>query len=184
VETTDSDISAYIPTNLISITDGQIYLDTARYERNQRPAVDIGRSVSRIGAVAQPEALRAAARNLRILISRFEAVESLTRVGLDVDPATERTIRRGRILREVLRQGRFRDRSVAEQVLTLTAVAKGWLDAAEPRPARAALERALARARAELEAAIHDLDSGKLPPEGWEDAFHAMLDAKAGETST
>jgi F-type H+-transporting ATPase subunit alpha len=73
VETTDSDISGYIPTNLISITDGQIYLDTARFERNQRPAVDIGRSVSRIGSAAQSVAMKTASRNFRILMSRFEA---------------------------------------------------------------------------------------------------------------
>lgn len=88
VETTDSDLSAYIPTNLISITDGQVYLDTGRFERNQRPAVDVGRSVSRVGGAAQLGPMRAAARNLRITMSRFEALEALTRVGLDVDPAT------------------------------------------------------------------------------------------------
>ena len=75
-ETTDGDISTYIPTNLISITDGQIYLDTTRFERDQRPAIDIGRSVSRIGAVAQPKIMRAVAKNLRIHWSRFEALES------------------------------------------------------------------------------------------------------------
>ena len=85
VETTDSDISGYIPTNLISITDGQIYLDTARFERNQRPAVDIGRSVSRIGSAAQSAAMKTASRNLRILMSRFEAIGSIDASGLDVD---------------------------------------------------------------------------------------------------
>ena len=77
IETTDGDISSYIPTNLISITDGQIYLDTGRFERNQRPAIDIGRSVSRIGGVAQSPRMRKAAKNLKILLSRFESLESL-----------------------------------------------------------------------------------------------------------
>jgi F-type H+/Na+-transporting ATPase subunit alpha len=80
VETTDSDMSAYTPTNLISITDGQIYLGPSRHERNERPAVDVGRSVSRIGGKAQSESMRTVSRNLRILISRFEELESLTRV--------------------------------------------------------------------------------------------------------
>jgi F-type H+-transporting ATPase subunit alpha len=123
VETTDSDISAYIPTNLISITDGQVYLDTARFERNQRPAVDIGRSVSRVGGAAQPAAMREAARNLRITMSRFESLETLTRVGLDVDPGTRQAVERGRILRELLRQPRFTVRTVADQVFALSAVA-------------------------------------------------------------
>jgi F-type H+-transporting ATPase subunit alpha len=142
VETTDSDISAYIPTNLISITDGQLYLDTTLFERNQRPAIDIGRSVSRVGGAAQPASLRAAAHNLRIVMSRFEELESLTRVGLDVDPATRKAVERGRIMREVLRQPRFGARTVAEQILALTAVGEGWLDGLAPADARALLEGA------------------------------------------
>ncbi|HEX7785401.1 MAG TPA: F0F1 ATP synthase subunit alpha, partial [Methylomirabilota bacterium] len=136
VETTDSDISAYIPTNLISITDGQVYLDAARFERNQRPAVDIGRSVSRIGGAAQPAVMRAAARNLRVNVARYESLEALTRVGLDVDPATRQTIERGRIVRELLRQPRFTVRTVADQILALTAVAEGWLDQLSPSAGR------------------------------------------------
>ncbi|MCA9167514.1 MAG: F0F1 ATP synthase subunit alpha, partial [Planctomycetales bacterium] len=121
VETTDGDISAYIPTNMISITDGQIYLDAARFERDERPAIDIGRSVSRIGAVAQPPPVREAAKNLKIQLSRFESLEKLSRVGLDIDVATRDTLRRGAILRTLLQQPRFRLRSIAEQVITLTA---------------------------------------------------------------
>ena len=121
-ETTDGDISTYIPTNLISITDGQIYLDTARFERDQRPAIDIGRSVSRIGAVAQPKALRAVARNLRIHLSRFEALEKLSRVGLDIDVATQATLQDGNLLRALLRQDRLSPRGIAEQVVALAAV--------------------------------------------------------------
>ncbi len=99
VETTDGDISAYIPTNLISITDGQIYLDTGRFERDLRPAIDIGRSVSRIGAIAQPQSMREAAKNLKIQLSRFEMLERLSRVGLDVDQATQAALRDGMVLR-------------------------------------------------------------------------------------
>ena len=170
VETTDSDLSGYIPTNLISITDGQIYLDPARHERNERPAVDVGRSVSRIGGRAQPEVVRKAARNLRILISRFEELEALARVGIEVDASTDRTIRRGRILRELLRQPRLVFRQVAEQVLTLTAVSDGWLDDTGPALAAQAVRRALARARSEHAAMLDGLDTG------------AVLDADASTT--
>ena len=103
IETTDGDISAYIPTNLISITDGQIYLDTGRFERDQRPAIDIGRSVSRIGAVAQPAPMRRAAKNLKIHLSRFESLEKLSRVGLDIDMATQTTLQDGSTLRRSAR---------------------------------------------------------------------------------
>ena len=169
VETTDSDISGYIPTNLISITDGQIYLDTGRFERNHRPAVDVGRSVSRIGSIAQPPVVRKAARNLRILISRFESLEALTRVGLDVDAATQRTISRGRLMRELLRQGRFRSRGIVEQVATLTAVAQGWLDDLEPDPARTLLRQVIDRMRTEKPALWQTMSGGEVPEENWQE---------------
>ena len=176
VETTDSDVSGYIPTNLISITDGQIYLDQARHERNERPAVDVARSVSRIGGKAQPDIVRKTARNLRILISRFEELEALTRVGLDVDTSTQRTIRRGRVLRELLRQARFTVRSISEQVLLLTAVNSGWLDDAVPSRARDAVARALARARAESGHIITTLDKGETPDGDWTGLLKTYVD--------
>jgi F-type H+-transporting ATPase subunit alpha len=142
VETTEGDISAYVPTNLISITDGQIYLDTERFERNQRPAVDVGRSVSRIGAVAQPPPIRAAARNLRIRMARFESLEALSRVGLDLEEGTRRALARGERTRALLRQGRFSPRGVAEQALTLTALDEGLLDDLDPDRAREVVQRA------------------------------------------
>ncbi len=167
VETFDGEISAYIPTNLISITDGQIYLDSARFERNLRPAVDVGKSVSRIGGIAQPPALREAAGNLRINLSRFESLETFTRVGLDVDPETMRTIHRGRILREALRQDRFSPRTVGEQILILRAISEGWVDEHQPAKARRILLRAAQRFRREAADTIDVLDSGQ-QQEGWE----------------
>lgn len=184
VETTDSDISGYIPTNLISITDGQIYLDTNRFERNERPAVDIGRSVSRIGAKAQPEAMRAAAKNFRILMSRFEALESLARVGLDVDPSTAQAIHRGRVMRELLRQGRFAKRSVASQVVTLTAVIEGWFDDVAPDQARDLMDRILARTYGELGSIVTTLDSGGLPKEEWKQRLGALVQTERSRGST
>jgi proton translocating ATP synthase F1 alpha subunit len=169
VETTDSDLSAYIPTNLISITDGQIYLDAARHERNERPAVDVGRSVSRIGGKAQSEIMRQASRNLRILIARFEELEGLTRVGLEVDASTERTIRRGRVMREILRQPRFTNRRLPEQVLTLTAVGSGWMDDVPPDRARDVIAKAVASVGASSAGAIDALERGAEPAEGWRD---------------
>lgn len=176
VETTDSDLSGYIPTNLISITDGQIYLDPARHERNERPAVDVGRSVSRIGGRAQPDAMRKAARNLRILISRFEELEALARVGLEVDATTDRTIRRGRVLRELLCQPRLTFRRVSEQVLTLTAVSAGWLDDVGSNVARPAVSRAIEQARAELTPMIDRLETGAVPDGDWATTFKTCVD--------
>ena len=163
VETTESDIAAYIPTNAISITDGQIYLDAARFARNERPAVDIGRSVSRIGGAAQPEALRVAARNLRILHARFEELESLARVGLELEEGVELEIARGRLLRALLRQGRLSPRRTAEQVLTVLAVSEGWLDAIRPPDAPAFVASLVARARSEEPETMEGLERGRLP---------------------
>jgi F-type H+-transporting ATPase subunit alpha len=175
VETTDSDISAYIPTNLISITDGQVYLDTARFERNQRPAVDVGRSVSRVGGAAQAAMMRSASRNLRISLSRFESLEALTRVGLDVDPGTRKVVERGRTLREVLRQPRFSPRTPTQQVFALTAVAEGWVDGLAPAEARDALASAAARLGAEIPEVAEALDADRPPPSDWKERLRKVL---------
>jgi F-type H+/Na+-transporting ATPase subunit alpha len=176
VETTESDISSYIPTNLISITDGQVYLDTSRFERNQRPAVDIGKSVSRIGGAAQLGPMRSAARNLRITMSRFEALESLTRVGLDVDPATRKAVERGRILREILRQPRFTVRTVAGQVFALTAVAEGFLDGVPPTEAARAVWFTAQQLPVELSELVLELEAGRTPAGDWKGRMRSLLE--------
>ncbi|RKH76429.1 F0F1 ATP synthase subunit alpha [Corallococcus sp. AB032C] len=181
LETTDSDISAYIPTNLISITDGQLYLDAARFERNQRPAVDLGRSVSRVGGAAQPDPLRAAARNLRIVASRFEALEALTRVGLDVDPATRTAVTRGLILRELLRQQRFTVRTVADQVIALTALTEGWLDALPPAQARAAVWAGAERARVEAPEVVDAANAGHVQEGDWKARLRPCFPRELGK---
>lgn len=182
VETTDSDISAYIPTNLISITDGQLYLDSALFERNLRPAIDLGRSVSRVGGAAQPPSLRTAARNLRILASRFESLEALTRVGLEIDPATRKLLTRGRLLREVLCQPRFTIRSVADQILALTALSEGWLDVLPPADARAVVWEATEKVRALFPALVAALESAEPLPPDWKKQVETVLRAGPEET--
>jgi F-type H+-transporting ATPase subunit alpha len=167
VETTESDIAAYIPTNVISITDGQIYLDAARFARNERPAVDIGKSVSRIGGAAQPQPVRLAARNLRILQSRFEELESLSRVGLELEAGVEQELARGRLLRALLRQPRLYPRGIAEQVLAVLAVSEGWLDGIAPEKAPRFVENLVARVRSEEPIVASHLDRGELPDDDW-----------------
>ena len=182
IETTDGDISAYIPTNLISITDGQLYFDTVRFERNQRPAIDIGRSVSRVGGAAQTAPMRTAARNLRIAMSRFETLEALTRVGLDVDPATRAAVDRGLLIMELLRQPRFTPRGVAQQILALTAADAGWLDTLSPATVAEATWSALTSVLPELPDVIDALEAGEDPAAGWTDRFHELLLRHAGVT--
>jgi F-type H+-transporting ATPase subunit alpha len=175
IETTDGDISAYIPTNLISITDGQIYLDAGRFERDQRPAIDIGRSVSRIGAVAQPKPIRKVAKNLKIMLSRFEALEKLSRVGLDIDVATQQTLHEGYILRALLRQQRLSPRSIAKQAIILTAVGEHWLSDLEPARAVGVANALCHLAEEKRPNWIAALNAGELPDEDWISALKQWL---------
>jgi len=128
VETKRGQIAAYIPTNLISITDGQIYLDSGRFNRGFRPAIDVGLSVSRVGGAAQRPAMRAVAGRLRLELAQYEEVARFTRFGGEVDERTRRQITRGEHLAEVLKQEQNAPLSVAQQVVVLYAASRGHLD--------------------------------------------------------
>ena len=138
VETQQGRIASYIPTNLISITDGQIYLDVALFNKGIRPAIDVARSVSRIGGKAQAEAMRSLAERLKIDYSRFLEVEVFTRFGARVEEETAKLIRRGERMREILKQPRFHPVPLEDQILGLVALEAGGVDACE---AAAAAER-------------------------------------------
>lgn len=129
VETQAGNISAYIPTNLISITDGQIYLSPNLFQKGILPAIDIGRSVSRVGGKAQLPALRTVAQPLKLAYAQFEELESFARFATRLDDDTRRSIERGRRVREILKQGEHDLVPVAEQTAALLAVTEGLLDA-------------------------------------------------------
>jgi F-type H+-transporting ATPase subunit alpha len=128
VETQRGNMSAYIPTNLISITDGQILLDSDLFNRGVKPAIDAGRSVSRVGGAAQVPAMRALASTLRLELAQFEEVARFARFGTDVDEATRRQIRRGERLQRLLTQPVHRPLSLPAQIIMLAAAADGHLD--------------------------------------------------------
>jgi F-type H+-transporting ATPase subunit alpha len=129
VETQRGNISAYIPTNLISITDGQIVLETELFNRGIKPAVNAGRSVSRVGGKAQTPVMRELAGPLRLELSQYEEVARFARIGTDVDEATQQQIRRGERLQRILTQSAHRPLSLAQQVMVLLAATEGYLDA-------------------------------------------------------
>ncbi len=131
-ETQAGNISAYIPTNLISITDGQIILDPRLFYEDQKPAVDIGMSVSRVGGKTQAPALKALAETLRLEYAQFIELEVFTRFGTMVDERTRKVIEHGRAIRAVLRQPQFTPLSLAEEVALLLALGEGILDGAPP----------------------------------------------------
>jgi F-type H+-transporting ATPase subunit alpha len=128
IETEAQNISAYIPTNLISITDGQIYLSPALFQKGILPAVDVGRSVSRVGGKAQLPAYRAVAGDLRLSYSQFEELENFARFGTQMDEESRETLARGHRVREILKQYQYDPLTVPEQIAALVAVNEGLFD--------------------------------------------------------
>lgn len=147
VETQQGRISSYIPTNLISITDGQIYLNTALFNKGIRPAIDVGKSVSRIGGKAQVEAMKVVAERLKIDYSRFIEVEVFTKFGAHIEEETTKLIRRGERLREILKQPRFYSFSVEEEVLSFMILETGILDALDITSVEGAYKKILEKAK-------------------------------------
>ncbi len=128
VETEAENISAYIPTNLVSITDGQIYLSPNLFRLGILPAIDVGKSVSRVGGKAQLAAYRSVAGELRLSYSQFEELETFSRFGTRLDDATRRSIERGRRVREILKQDENETLSASEQVIVLLSMTAGLFD--------------------------------------------------------
>ena len=159
IETQAQNISAYIPTNLISITDGQIYLSPELFEKGQLPAIDIGSSVSRVGGKAQLPAYRAVAGDLRLNYSQFEELESFARFGTQLDKETRRKLTRGRRVREVLRQREHQHQRVPEQIAELLAANEGLFDDIELEdigPAQETVRQAVLQKLPDLCARIED----------------------------
>jgi len=128
IETQAGDVSAYIPTNVISITDGQIYLVTDLFYAGVRPAVDVGISVSRVGGKAQTKAMKTVAGSLRLDLARYRELEAFTQFASDLDKATQQQLSRGARLVEILKQPQYEPMSVAEQVITIWAATNGYVD--------------------------------------------------------
>jgi F-type H+-transporting ATPase subunit alpha len=128
VETQAGNLAAYIPTNLISITDGQIYLSPTLFQQDIKPAIDVGLSVSRVGGAAQNRAMRAVSRHLKLDIAQFLELQIFARFGTELDEDTQRQLARGRHVREVLRQPQYEPLRVSHQVLILYAAGEGYLD--------------------------------------------------------
>jgi F-type H+/Na+-transporting ATPase subunit alpha len=153
IETEAQDISAYIPTNLISITDGQIYLSPTLFELGVLPAVDVGQSVSRVGGAAQRAAYRVVASSLKLAYSQFEELESFARFGTRLDDSTRKTIEHGRRIRECLKQVESHPVSLVEQIAVLLALATGLFDSI-PLQRLPEAEQALRQATANIPADI------------------------------
>jgi F-type H+-transporting ATPase subunit alpha len=128
IETQAGDIAAYIPTNVISITDGQIFLESDLFYSGVRPAVDVGRSVSRVGSSAQTKAMKKVAGRLRLDLSQYRELEAFAQFGSELDPATQRTLARGERMVATLNQPQYDPWPMEEQVVALYAGINGYLD--------------------------------------------------------
>lgn len=155
IETQAGDVSAYIPTNVISITDGQIFLETDLFYKGVRPALNVGISVSRVGSAAQIKAMKKVAGTLKLDLAQFRELEAFAQFGSDLDEKTRAQIERGRRTVEILKQGQYEPMSVEHQVAILYALTKGFLD----------------------DVAVEEIRN-------WEADFHKYLDSQAKEVIT
>jgi F-type H+-transporting ATPase subunit alpha len=128
IETLEGEVSAYIPTNVISITDGQIYLQPDLFYKGVRPAINAGISVSRVGGAAQVKAMKTVAGGLRLQLASFRELESFAALGTDVDPATQQQLDRGYRMVELLKQPQNQPMNVVDQILSIYAGTNGYLD--------------------------------------------------------
>ena len=155
IETEAQDISAYIPTNLISITDGQIYLSPSLFELGVLPAVDVGKSVSRVGGKAQRAAYRAAAGDLKLSYAQFEELETFSRFGARLDENTRKSIEHGRRIRACLKQPEFSPVPISAQIVVLLALTAKLFDPV-PLNQMPEAEHALRKAMAEMPAQVRE----------------------------
>lgn len=160
IETEAQNLSAYIPTNLVSITDGQIYLTPDLFQKGIFPAVDVGKSVSRVGGKAQLPAYRSVAGDLRLSYSQFEELETFARFGTRLDASTRQSLNRGRRVREVLQQHQYQPLPIDEQITVLLAVTQGLFDAI-PLDQVSQAEKSVGQAvRRDLPEVCHRIQSG------------------------
>ena len=183
IETQAGDVSAYIPTNVISITDGQIFLETELFYRGIRPAINVGISVSRVGSAAQVKAMKQVAGRIKLELAQYREMAAFAQFGSDLDAATQRLLARGARLTELLKQDQYAPLPMEEQVVAIYAGVRGYLDAVEPAGVTRFEERLLTLVRsdhADLLAAIRD--DGEIGDET-EARLKAVLDGFADSAS-
>ncbi len=177
VETQQGNISAYIPTNLISITDGQIRLETDLFNQGIKPAVDVGRSVSRVGGQAQVPVIKELASNLRLELTQYEEVERFSRFGTEIDEATRQQIRRGERWREILTQPIHKPRSLSAQIIILWAASHGYLDDVSVDDVTDFEREFVAYCRNERSTLMSQLERKDEDLERYDDALHALIES-------
>ena len=184
VETQAGDVSAYIPTNVISITDGQIFLESALFNAGNRPAVNVGLSVSRVGGAAQTKAMKKANANLRIELAQYKDMESFAQFSSDLDAETRRQLEHGKALTEMLKQPLYQPKSDAEQVVILTLASHGMLDDLPLADQRAKTNAFVRQFHADVSGTMDAITStGKITPEQVDTILTAWKAFAGGESN-
>ena len=184
VETQAGDVSAYIPTNVISITDGQIFLESALFNAGNRPAVNVGLSVSRVGGAAQTKAMKKANSNLRIELAQYKDMESFAQFSSDLDAETRRQLEHGKALTEMLKQPLYQPKSDAEQVVVLTLASHGMLDDLPLADQRAKTNAFVRQFHADVSGTMDVITStGKITPEQVDTILTAWKAFAGGESN-
>ena len=176
IETQGGDISAYIPTNVISITDGQIFLETGLFYKGIRPAIDVGASVSRVGSAAQIKAMKQVAGSIKLELAQFREMEAFAQFASDLDPSTQKLLARGQRLTQLLKQPQYSPLSVEEQVFVIFAGTKGYLDNVPVDKVGAYEARLLDDIRANAKDVLEKIRDEKKLDEATEKAMHKFLE--------
>ena len=176
IETQASDVSAYIPTNVISITDGQIFLETELFYQGIRPAINVGLSVSRVGSAAQVKAMRQVAGRIKLELAQYREMAAFAQFGSDLDAATQRLLNRGARLTELLKQDQFAPMAVEEQVVSIFAGVRGYLDGIEVTDINRFEREFLGEMRANHGALLDDIRSSQQLSDESDKALAGILD--------
>ncbi|MDH3595742.1 MAG: F0F1 ATP synthase subunit alpha [Rhodospirillales bacterium] len=176
IETQAGDVSAYIPTNVISITDGQIFLETALFYKGVRPAVNVGLSVSRVGSAAQIKAMKQVAGSIKLELAQFREMEAFAQFASDLDAATQRLLARGARLTEVLKQPQYRPLPIEEQVIVIYAGVRGYLDKIEVNKVTQFEQQLLSEARAKGQDILETIRTERELSEATEERLRAFMD--------
>ena len=183
VETQAGDVSAYIPTNVISITDGQIFLESALFNAGNRPAVNVGLSVSRVGGAAQTKAMKKANANLRIELAQYKDMESFAQFSSDLDAETRHQLEHGKALPEMLKQPLYQPKTDAEQVVILVLASHGMLDEVPLAEQRARTAAFVRQFHADVSGTMDAITAtGKLTPEQTDTILNAWKAYEGGES--
>jgi F-type H+-transporting ATPase subunit alpha len=179
IETQGGDVSAFIPTNVISITDGQIFLETELFNQGIRPAINVGLSVSRVGSSAQTKAMKKVSGSMKLELAQYREMAAFAQFGSDLDSSTQKLLNRGSKLTELLKQKQYSPLTVAEQVISVFCGVKGYLDDVELKDISEFESKIIEKCKSEKPEILQSiLSSGKLEDETEKLLIEAITELK------